>query len=137
MSAHTPGPWRWEVNEKSKTMHLVGGVPQFDLTIIDFERWGLGGAIMRLRDTSLDGMNLMSRCLAWCKPVVGREHHADWFKDIDHPDARLIAAAPDLLKACQQALAALKGREHDQFLRDAIAKATLAPRHSANEKEMG
>lgn len=39
-------------------------------------------------------------------------------------NARLIAAAPDLLKACRQALAALKGREHDQFLRDAIAKAT-------------
>lgn len=39
-------------------------------------------------------------------------------------DASLIAAAPDLLKACRQALYALKGREHDQFLRDAIAKAT-------------
>lgn len=40
--------------------------------------------------------------------------------------AQLIYAAPDLLKACQQALYALKGREHDQFLRDAIAKATGA-----------
>lgn len=39
-------------------------------------------------------------------------------------NARLIAAAPDLLKACRQALVALKGREHDQFLRDVIAKAT-------------
>jgi len=39
-------------------------------------------------------------------------------------NARLIAAAPDLLKACQQALYALKGREHDGFLRDAIFKAT-------------
>jgi hypothetical protein len=38
--------------------------------------------------------------------------------------ARLIAAAPDLLNACQQALYALKGREHDGFLREAIAKAT-------------
>lgn len=39
-------------------------------------------------------------------------------------NARLIAAAPDLLDACRKALYALKGREHDQFLRDAIAKAT-------------
>jgi hypothetical protein len=39
-------------------------------------------------------------------------------------NARLIAAAPDLLEACRKALYALKGREHDQFLRDAIAKAT-------------
>jgi len=41
-------------------------------------------------------------------------------------NARLIAAAPDLLRACQQAIVALKGREHDGFLRDAIAKATGA-----------
>lgn len=37
--------------------------------------------------------------------------------------AALFAAAPDLLKACKQAIVALKGREHDGFLRDAIAKA--------------
>ena len=41
-------------------------------------------------------------------------------------NARLIAAAPELLDACQKALYALKGREHDQFLRDAIARATGA-----------
>jgi hypothetical protein len=41
-------------------------------------------------------------------------------------NARLIAAAPELLDACRKALYALKGREHDQFLRDAIAKATGA-----------
>ena len=39
-------------------------------------------------------------------------------------DWRLIAAAPDLLDACRKALYAIKGREHDQFIRDAIAKAT-------------
>lgn len=38
-------------------------------------------------------------------------------------DADLIGAAPALLKACRQALVALKGSEHDQFLRDAIALA--------------
>ena len=41
-------------------------------------------------------------------------------------NARLIAAAPDLLDACKKALYALKGREHDGFLRDAINKATGA-----------
>lgn len=39
-------------------------------------------------------------------------------------NARLIAAAPDLLKACISALYAIRGREHDGFLRDAIEKAT-------------
>ncbi len=38
-------------------------------------------------------------------------------------DASLIAAAPDLLAACKSAIVALKGREHDGFLRAAIAKA--------------
>lgn len=38
-------------------------------------------------------------------------------------NAHLIAAAPDLLAACEQAIYALKGREHDGFLRAAIKKA--------------
>lgn len=38
-------------------------------------------------------------------------------------NALLIAAAPDLLAACEAAIYALKGREHDGFLRAAIAKA--------------
>jgi hypothetical protein len=42
----------------------------------------------------------------------------------DEANARLIAAAPDLLNACRQAIYALKGREHDGFLRAAISKAT-------------
>lgn len=37
---------------------------------------------------------------------------------------RRAALYPELLKACQQALYALKGREHDGFLREVIAKAT-------------
>ena len=49
----------------------------------------------------------------------------DWYKKEEmHANARLISAAPDLLEACRKALYALKGREHDQFIRDAISKAT-------------
>lgn len=39
-------------------------------------------------------------------------------------DLKLMAAAPDLLRACRKALYAIKGREHDGFLREAITKAT-------------
>jgi hypothetical protein len=39
-------------------------------------------------------------------------------------NARLIAAAPELLEACRMAIVELKGREHYGFLRDAILKAT-------------
>ncbi|UXY13826.1 ead/Ea22-like family protein [Chitiniphilus purpureus] len=94
--AATPGPWRWEVNAKHKSMQLVGGIPQYDLTVMDFERWGMGGAVIRLRELSEAGMNIMYRVcdrLDWIVPFAGREHHEGWCADIDHADARLIAAA--------------------------------------------
>lgn len=127
---HTPGPWRWEVNEKHKTMQLVGGVQKYDLTIMGFERWGMHGAVATMRDPYVDGMNIMHRCTNWARSVPGRAHHADWFKTIEHPDARLMAAAPDLLEALEGLL-----RQVDAYdlplsdperiaARAAIAKAT-------------
>jgi hypothetical protein len=47
--------------------------------------------------------------------------------------ARLMAAAPILLKACRQAIIALKGREHDGFLRDAIKAATGDPHEESHD----
>ena len=99
---HTPGPWRWEFNERSKSLQLVGGRPQFDLTIIQPTRWGMSSATLYIRDTSHDGMNLLHKLHErrdWTAPFKGRAHHADWCKDVVHPDMRLIAAAPRLLKA--------------------------------------
>lgn len=99
---HTAGPWRWEINRGSKSLHLVGGKPQFDLTVMDFERWGMSGATIRLRDVAHDGMNIMHKLHErpdWIAPLPGRAHHADWCAAVIHPDARLMAAAPDLLKA--------------------------------------
>ena len=106
MSAkHTPGPWRWEFNSSHRNLSLVGGRPQYDLTIIDFERWGMNGATMRLRDTAHDGMQLLYRVHErpdWIAPEPGREHHRSWHQLLTHPDARLIAAAPDLLEFAQE-----------------------------------
>ena len=102
---HTPGPWRWEFNREHKVLHLVGGRPQYDLTIMDFDRWGMNRAIATLRDPDEDGMNIMHRLcdrLDWIAPFPGRTHHAGWCADVTHPDMRLMAAAPDLLDALQQ-----------------------------------
>jgi hypothetical protein len=102
---HTPGPWRWEFNAKHRSVHLVGGKPQFDLTIMDFCRWGMGGATMLLRDTAHDGMNIMHKLHErpdWIAPQPGREHHKSWHQLVTHPDARLIEAAPDLLEALKE-----------------------------------
>ena len=103
MSAlHTPGPWRFEFNAEHRSVHLVGGRPQYDLTIMNFCRWGMGRATMLLRDTAHDGMNIMHKLHDrpdWIAPEPGREHHKSWFQLLTHPDIRLIEAAPDLLEA--------------------------------------
>ncbi len=94
----TPGPWRWEVNLKGRTVQLCGGLrPKYDLTVMGFARWGMGSAAPRF----IDARNIMHRCETMAVTVPGREHHADWFRTIDHPDARLIAAAPDLAEALE------------------------------------
>ena len=130
---HTPGPWRWEFNAEHKSVHLCGGRPMFDLTVMDFYRWGMGGAVPRFRDTAEDGMNLMDRLcdkVEWIAPEPGREHHKSWHQLVTHPDARLMASAPDLLDALIGLLAVVNVRIDDprtqQFdkARAAIARAT-------------
>ncbi len=99
MSGFTPGPWRWEVNHKSKQVQLCGGAcPKYDLTVMDFARWGMGGAAPRFSDER----GIMHRSDGLTVTVAGREHHAAWFQDIRHSDARLIATAPELLEALQE-----------------------------------
>ena len=130
---HTAGPWRWEINRGSKSLHLVGGKPQFDLTVMDFERWGMSGATIRLRDVAHDGMNIMHKLHErpdWIAPLPGRAHHADWFAAVIHPDARLMEAAPDLLDALRSLRNAFLGTSIEvqadalRAARAAIAKAT-------------
>ena len=127
---HTAGPWRWEFNHEHKRMKLVGGRPEFDLTIMSFDRWGMSGAVASLRDTAYDGMNIMHRVCDrpdWIAPFDGRKHHADWCADIIHPDMRLMAAAPDLLAAAQAAMEKccdLIGTPEGDALEAAIEKAT-------------
>lgn len=95
----TPGPWRWEVNQSLKQIQLLGGIPKFDLIVMDFVRYGMSGAAPRFNNSvQPTNLNLMVRAEEFAYPVEGREHHSSWFKNIEHPDAKLIASAPDLLK---------------------------------------
>ncbi|EJO27476.1 hypothetical protein [Achromobacter marplatensis] len=128
---HTEGPWRWAFNAEHRSVQLVGGRPQYDLTVMDFTRWGMGGAGIRLRELSEKGMNLLHKLQErpdWIAPFPGREHHKHWCADVVHPDMRLIAAAPELLAALEGLLAVSVDTTSEELLammaaREAIAKA--------------
>lgn len=99
---HTPGPWRWEINRKHKSINLCGGLPAgtYDKTVLGFERYGMNGAAPVFHNWTKDGWGgAPKRVYELAVEQKGREHHADWFALIDHPNARLIASAPDLLEA--------------------------------------
>ncbi len=128
---HTPGPWRWEINETSKIVRLVGGKRMFDLTIIQPTKWGMGGYTMLVRDTAPAGMNIMHKLHErrdWINPFFGRDHHASWCSGVKHPDMQLIEAAPDLLEALKSVLDMVSSGKTTlcllEYAREAIAKAT-------------
>jgi hypothetical protein len=104
---HTPGPWRWEINLSSKHIELVGGGGRaFDLTVMEPKRWGMNSATLWFRDPAESGMNLMlapHEQPQWTPPFPDEEHHTDWRRNITHPDACLIASAPELLVALKRA----------------------------------
>src|SRR5690349_20080023 len=95
-SKYTPAPWRWEINLAHKTLNLCGGKPTYDKTVMDFTRWGMGGAAPRFNSCEGEGFNFMERAEVFASTVEGREHHKSWFQTLSHPDAKLIAAAPEL-----------------------------------------
>ena len=99
---YTPGPWRWELNEKSKVINLCGGIPTYDKTVMDFVRWGMGGAMPRFR-VDYGGFHcVMEKANTMGIPVPGREHHKDWFQNVNNPDALLMSKAPELLEMLQE-----------------------------------
>lgn len=109
---HTPGPWRWELNKASKSVALLGGRPRFDKSVMNFERYGMSHAAPSFNNARLgeEGnlYNEMERCDKYGAIVQGREHHKDWFQEINHPDALLIAASPELFRLLREARTTLE-----------------------------
>ncbi len=88
--AHVKGPWYWVKYPKTKTIRMMG---EKQLIVMDFVRWGMQSAQPRLIQVIPGRMELM----------IAAES-LDLDKD---PNARLIAASPDLLAACKSAIEAL------------------------------
>lgn len=92
----TPGEWRWNVNLSSRCVYLEStGRGQMLEHVMDFARWGMGGAAPRFRSQD----DLMVRADELTAIVPGREHHSRWYRTLSHPDAELIAATRNALPA--------------------------------------
>lgn len=94
----TKGPWFWEVNNKGKNVELCGK----GIEVLRFKRWGMQGAaptFTRKDDTfKLQGAKVSDLSV----DIEGREHHSDWCQTLNHPDAHLIASAPDMYEMLKQ-----------------------------------
>lgn len=128
----TPGPWGWFGNTKSQILYLstVDRGRQF---VMQFKRWGTGSGqpVFQVNNRMVPAKELVKFEVGDGK-ARGHEHGLDDpsvyrmdVLDIDHPDARLIVAAPDLLAACTAMLATWGSGDEDAIEARDMAKAAI------------
>lgn len=107
--AATPGPWRWYVNEHSKSMKLLTDHSGMHY-VMGFDRYGMQGAQPTFQvyqkysgpvnERKSRGMVKASELSRWNQDY---RHDDGW---IEHPDAQLIAHAPEDIRYLLDELAA-------------------------------
>ena len=129
-SKHTPGPWKWFGHAQYGVyLATVKGGRQI---VMDFVRKGMGGAQPRFQPPG----GVMVKADDLLQFEVGRKdivglgnvdesvYRLD-VRGIDNADARLIAAAPDLLEACKAAMSVMSGGCTDDVERGAPSGAAM------------
>lgn len=143
MARHTPGPWAWFANARSKQVYLATSDRgrQF---VMQFERAGMQRTQPAFQVALPSGGGIMVPLFADGQRVIATDPDHNGEIRVTHPDAVLMAASPDLLDAvdnARQQFAALAEwldvREHhtmaaacrasEDMMRAASTKATAAP----------
>ena len=101
---HTPGIWKWAGDSEIHSLRLESRAKGL-MCVMDFQRWGMQNAV-----PCFATKGLMDKASDWLQFQVGDRSivgHEAALKDIsvyrydirgiDHPDARLIESAPELL----------------------------------------
>lgn len=88
-SEHTPGPWGWFGNTEHGGLYLAT-VNDGRRLVMDFVRQGMQSAQPRFQVNGLmiPAVDLVKYEVAYRKDITG----------VDHPDARLIALAPEMFE---------------------------------------
>lgn len=128
MKRHTPGPWDWFVR---RTGEVYLATPRMGhLIVMDFVRFGMQSAQPRFAVWKGDERENMGGIMVPAVQLPGAGMSIS-----DHPDARLMKAAPALLEACELVLRLIDTPPQDPLslaadkaiatgaLRDAVATA--------------
>lgn len=92
--AATPGPWKWNVNLKSRTIELDGPASKMRETVMAFTRWGMSSACPQFNENGL-----LVRADEVTEPIPGQEHHESWHRRLTHRDAVMMEVARNTFAA--------------------------------------
>jgi len=127
LEAATPGPWIWDVNSAYHQMRLLTTHSGMYF-VMGFRRWGTQSAAPAFQvftkyegPVSERGSRGLQRADKLLKSHPGKEHHEGYDDDIDHPDAQLIAHAPEDIRVLLDEIERL--RAENEALKRAVGRA--------------
>lgn len=123
----TKGSWLWEVHKDHVYLQTRGRGRVF---VMGFKRLGMNGAqpVFQHHQKGCDGGCRGCGVMVPMREFSSGPDHNGYF-DVDHPDAHLIAAAPDLYEALERTIANFRASLNNRVIRDAtetIAEAEAA-----------